>query len=119
MIVCFPMSDQDVQEIAHPSTCVESIKIFARIRPSREKSSSKKRYAVEETSDGDAQKLPRLNFFIPRDEQQGSVNNSRENFNFNFNRVFDQKTTQDEVFDFVAKEVVERFDDGLEVPIVF
>lgn len=90
-----------------------SIKIFARVRPPRSNPSlkhhtsgnSNKKYFIEQTPDG----IPKIGFKIPKDETHGIVNNSKENYEFQFDRVFDTDTTQEEVFDVVAKDVVLRY----------
>ena len=51
-------------------------------------------------------------FTIPHDLREGYVNNSRERFEFHFNRVFDADTLQDEVFDGVARAAVLNALDG-------
>ncbi|KAI9345033.1 Kif6 type kinesin-like protein [Obelidium mucronatum] len=92
-----------------------SIKIFVRVRPVRRSDArlhaTAGRYAVAaggDGGDGDAS----IAFRLPRDADAGPVNNQRENYAYRFSRVFDQNTTQDEVFDHVAKDVIVNAMDG-------
>jgi kinesin family member 6/9 len=78
-----------------------SIQIFARIRPTRTESGL---YNKEED---DA-----VEFKIPRNLDRDYVNNQKEVYKFRFNHVFDQETKQDEVFERIAKPVVDSVLDG-------
>lgn len=87
----------------------ETIKIFGRVRPCKDREvNSKKRYTLDQPEPG-YEDTPQLHFYLPKDEHQGLINNSRETYDFKFNRVFDQRTSQEEVFDRVAKDVVDRY----------
>ena len=93
------------------TTSSDAIRIFARIRPCREKGGSsqlRKNYRLDQAEPTEEQE-PQLHFCLPKNETQGLINNSRENYDFRFHRVFDQATSQEEVFDVVAKEVVDRW----------
>jgi kinesin family protein 6/9 len=85
------------------STTVEqsTIKIYARIKPQKgiEKSD---RYYLEESASG---ALPLVGFRVPKDQNQGLINNQKESHEFKFTKIFDQDAGQEEVFDTVAKEV--------------
>ncbi|KAJ3243274.1 Kinesin- protein 6 [Chytriomyces hyalinus] len=93
-----------------------SIKIFVRVRPPRTNdpklhNTPGRYYCVNpnqsnDKDNSDADNQPKIGFRIPKDSEQGLINNQRENYDYKFNRVFDTDTTQDEVFDFVAKDVV-------------
>ena len=48
----------------------------------------------------------RLEFDIPRDENAGFVNNSKEKFDYRFGKVFDDQTRQETVFEQVASPVI-------------
>lgn len=92
------------------------IKIYARIRPvhARLRSTPGRHWvepatAVPDASNSnDPSNFPKLCFHLPRDETQGLINNSRENYDFRFDRVFDTDTKQEEVFDVIAKPVVNK-----------
>lgn len=88
-----------------------TIQIFARIRPVKKGVSYvPSKHWIEKSpvaDDESSTPMPRIGFYLPRDEQQGLINNSRENFEFPFNKVFDAETKQEEVFDFVAKPVID------------
>ncbi len=98
-----------------------AIQIFARVRPFKANSkitstSSHKKYEilppiVIDESD-ESTKLPRLQFRIPKDETQGLINNSRENYDFKFDKIFDMDATQEEVFDVVTKDMVDSALEG-------
>ncbi|XP_064403567.1 kinesin-like protein KIF6 isoform X2 [Halichondria panicea] len=80
------------------------IKIFARIKPSN-KTAGLFEVAEEES-------LYKLSLFIPHSEASGHVNNKKETFSFRFNKVFEQTTTQDEIFEKVAREVADNCLEG-------
>ncbi|XP_062523206.1 LOW QUALITY PROTEIN: kinesin-like protein KIF6, partial [Corticium candelabrum] len=79
----------------------QTIRIFCRIKPTNAKTGL---YEVTLTR----QNAPHVTFYIPRSESDGLVNNRREAYPFKFNKVFDQQTSQDEVFERVAKEVIDN-----------
>ncbi|KAJ8330172.1 hypothetical protein O5D80_001743 [Batrachochytrium dendrobatidis] len=90
-----------------------SIKIYARIRPQRPNSKLKTtpgRYWISSPpvlDASDPHSRPRLGFLVPRDETAGLINNQKESFVFKFDRLFDMDVKQEEVFDTVAKPVIE------------
>lgn len=97
--------EKNVVELQEAST----IKIFARVRPvNRKLKFNPSRYKVE-PSLGEEDPYPKLTFHIPKDEAQGLINNSKEDYDFRFDRIFDTDTKQEEIFDNVAKPVVERY----------
>ncbi|XP_061156903.1 kinesin-like protein KIF6 isoform X1 [Syngnathus typhle] len=49
-----------------------------------------------------------LEFVVPKDMADGFVNNKRECFNFRFQKVFDQASKQEEIFEHIAKPVADR-----------
>lgn len=82
----------------------QAIQIFARIRPSKKNPN----ITIED---------PQLNFNVPKNETWGHVNNLKEHFGFRFDRVFDQNASQEEIFNHVAKEVVQSVLDGFNATI--
>ena len=72
------------------------VKIFLRVRPTKKSSG----YFKFENDEG------RVDFHIPTEQIHGHVNNTRQNYKFKFNGLLDMKTTQEEVFDKVAKRAV-------------
>uniref|UniRef100_A0A3P8RW44 Kinesin family member 6 n=1 Tax=Amphiprion percula TaxID=161767 RepID=A0A3P8RW44_AMPPE len=48
-----------------------------------------------------------LEFVVPRDLADGFVNNKRECYKFRFQKVFDQATKQEEIFEHIAKPVAD------------
>ncbi|KAL4238137.1 Kinesin-related protein 6 [Mactra antiquata] len=83
----------------------QTIQIFARLKPTKAKIGG---YAVDEDDEG----IPRLTFTIPREIADGFINNKKENYKFRFQKVFDPSAKQDEVFDHVAKPVINNVLDG-------
>ncbi|XP_052275630.1 kinesin-like protein KIF6 isoform X2 [Dreissena polymorpha] len=79
----------------------QTIQIFARVKPTKSKAAL---YHIDEDGEGS----PRLTFNIPRDIAEGFINNKKENFKFRFQKVFDQNAQQDEIFDNVAKPVIDN-----------
>ncbi|KAJ3411076.1 Kinesin- protein 6 [Chytridiales sp. JEL 0842] len=120
-----PSSDPTPSSTPAPSSTTQtgSIKIFVRVRPPRSNSklhTTPGRYythnpsnptSTSENSD-DPDAFPKIGFRIPKDEKEGIVNNSRETWDYRFHRVFDKDSTQEEVFDVVAKDVVLSVMDG-------
>jgi kinesin family protein 6/9 len=87
----------------------EKIKIYARVRPTKSIGPVKiddrgNENNVEQQND----LKPQIHFHVPKDETQGLINNSKEDFHFSFDHIFGQKTSQEEVFDLVAKDVIDR-----------
>jgi hypothetical protein len=76
-----------------------NIKIYGRVRPLKSNSklkSTQGRYFYNTDS---------LTFHVSRGEQ-ATINNQRESFDFKFDGVFCTEVGQEEVFDLVAKPVV-------------
>ncbi|KAL2914503.1 hypothetical protein HK105_206070 [Polyrhizophydium stewartii] len=97
-----------------------TIRIYARVRPRRPNSklvATPGRYwtAAPAVPDGDPDSPdshPRIGFHVPRDEHAGLVNNQRDSYEFKFDRVFDVDASQEEVFDVVAKPVIQSSLEG-------
>ncbi|KAK6182753.1 hypothetical protein SNE40_010365 [Patella caerulea] len=79
----------------------QTIQIFARVKPTKGKSCL---YEVDEDDDG----APKLTFTVPKEYADGFINNKKDNYKFRFSKVFDQKTTQDEIFENVSKPVIDN-----------
>jgi kinesin family protein 6/9 len=102
-------SDDDRRSVTADSN---HIRIYARVRPVRPKAGSGRvpadRYWVNQTlSDTDKQR-PVIGFKCPRDMEAGIINNQKQVYEFQFDRIFDTDTKQEEVFDVVAKPVIQR-----------
>ncbi|XP_054652448.1 kinesin-like protein KIF6 isoform X2 [Dunckerocampus dactyliophorus] len=78
----------------------QTIQIFARIKP------TKKNTAVYSVS-SEEQASASLEFVVPKDTADGFVNNKRECFKFRFQKVFDQATKQERIFEDIAKPVAD------------
>ena len=63
-----------------------------------------KLFEIDEDDSG----YPKLSFVVPKDLASGFINNKKEEYSFRFDRLFDQYTKQDEIFDNVAKDVVDK-----------
>jgi kinesin family protein 6/9 len=87
----------------------DTIKIFLRIKPSPKQS---RNYNIEKTFDHDI-----VRFHMDKSAAGGLVNNTREDFSFKFARVFDTPTTQEEIFDGIARSVVQSALDGYNATI--
>ncbi|XP_028293180.1 kinesin-like protein KIF6 isoform X2 [Gouania willdenowi] len=53
-----------------------------------------------------------LDIRVPKDQAEGFVNNKRERYKFRFCKVFDQETTQEEIFENIALPVADSVLDG-------
>ncbi|KAI8924527.1 P-loop containing nucleoside triphosphate hydrolase protein [Entophlyctis helioformis] len=99
---------------------VSTIKIYARVRPQRPNSkltTTAGRYwisdgATDPSDDDDDSAKSRIGFHMPRDEAAGLINNQRESYEFRFDKLFDVDTKQEEVFDVVAKPVIQSTLEG-------
>ena len=78
----------------------QTIQIFARIKPTKAK------HGIYEISEEEGCQV--LSLIVPKEISDGLVNNKRDNFKFKFSKIFDQPTKQDEVFDAVAKPVIDN-----------
>ena len=89
-----------------------TIQIYGRVRPLKKNSKVKNgagRYWISRDSALESSPLPKIGFHVPRDEMQGLINHQKENHEFSFNQIFDVDASQDEIFDVVAKPVVDRY----------
>ncbi|KAM8779968.1 kinesin-like protein KIF6 [Rhynchonycteris naso] len=80
----------------------QTIQIFARVKPTARKQ-PQGIYSIDE----DEKLIPSLEIILPRDLADGFVNNKRESYKFKFQRIFDQDTNQEIVFESIAKPVAE------------
>uniref|UniRef100_A0A5F8HK65 Kinesin-like protein n=1 Tax=Monodelphis domestica TaxID=13616 RepID=A0A5F8HK65_MONDO len=60
-------------------------------------------YSIDE----DEKAISALEIILPRDLADGFVNNKRESYKFKFQKIFDQESKQDSIFDIIAKPVAE------------
>ncbi|XP_053769987.1 kinesin-like protein KIF6 isoform X5 [Desmodus rotundus] len=80
----------------------QTIQIFARVKPTVRKQ-PQGIYSIDES-----EKLaPSLEIILPRDLADGFVNNKRESYKFNFQRIFDQDANQETIFENIARPVAE------------
>ncbi|NXM23055.1 KIF6 protein, partial [Ploceus nigricollis] len=79
----------------------ETIRVYARVKPlgRRQQAGS---YSID-----NEEPLPSLEITVPRDLADGFINNKRESYKFKFQKIFDQETKQDVIFDSIAKPVAE------------
>ncbi|XP_061824484.1 kinesin-like protein KIF6 isoform X1 [Nerophis lumbriciformis] len=78
----------------------QTIQIFARIKPTQKDTSV---YYVNSKEQASAS----LEFLVPKDTAEGFVNNKKECFKFRFQKVFDQATKQENIFEDIAKPVTD------------
>ncbi|XP_037550496.1 kinesin-like protein KIF6 [Nematolebias whitei] len=78
----------------------QTIQIFGRIKPT-------KKTVVVYSVDSKEQTGASLEFVVPRDLADGFVNNKRECYKFRFQKIFDQHTKQEDIFEDIAKPVAE------------
>ncbi|XP_013391269.1 kinesin-like protein KIF6 [Lingula anatina] len=83
----------------------QTIQIFLRVKPTRAKTGP---YEIDEDDGGN----PRITFTVPRDLAGGFINNKKEQYKFRFQRLFDQPTKQEEVFENVARPVIDNVLEG-------
>ncbi|KAJ3219562.1 Kinesin- protein 6 [Dinochytrium kinnereticum] len=99
-----------------------NIRIFVRMRPPRSNTklhTTPGRYyctnpasAQPSSSPDDPDAHAKIGFHVPKDETHGIVNNQKEAYDYRFHRVFDEKASQEEVFDYVARDVILNVMDG-------
>ena len=53
-----------------------------------------------------------LELLVPRNEKAGLINNQKESHEFKFSGIFDQDSTQEEIFENVAKPLTQSFLEG-------
>jgi len=75
----------------------EGIKIYLRVRPTKNPSGF---WALNKAKS-------ELNFDIPKEAVDGLVNNSRSIYDFKFNSVIDMEATQPDVFELLAKPLID------------
>ncbi|KAM3856766.1 kinesin-like protein KIF6 [Vipera latastei] len=80
----------------------QTIQIYARVKPLG-KRQTPGIYSIDELETS----AFGLEIIVPRDLSDGFVNNKRENYKFTFQKVFDQESKQDEIFETIAKPVTE------------
>nr|XP_060610072.1 kinesin-like protein KIF6 isoform X1 [Anolis sagrei ordinatus] len=80
----------------------QTIQIFARVKPLGRRQPPGI-YSVDE----DETSTFSLEIIVPHDLADGFVNNKRESYKFKFQKVFDQESKQDEIFEAIAKPVAE------------
>ena len=82
----------------------ETIQIYLRLRPSRDGTNQHKH--IDISSDH-----KQIDIRVPV-EDQGYVNNTIRKHSFKFDKIFDVKTTQETMFNEVAKDVINSTIDG-------
>lgn len=85
----------------------DSIRVFLRVRPDRHKRSFEQRFSVDHTFDHSV-----IQFHVDRKAEADIVNHSVEDYRFKFDRVFEPKSTQEDIFNLVAKDSVLSALDG-------
>ncbi|KAJ3055592.1 Kinesin- protein 6 [Rhizophlyctis rosea] len=118
-MAAIPSNEAGTSDPSTSSSAPTTIRIFSRIRPPKIR--SKLSYnpdrhwvtPVQPASDpNDAAARARIGFRVPREQAAGMVNHQKESYEFAFDRVLDTDVSQDEVFDVVAKPVVNSVLEG-------
>ncbi|KAL0252122.1 hypothetical protein GEMRC1_001334 [Eukaryota sp. GEM-RC1] len=81
----------------------ENIEVYARVRPYPQSPDRKFVLRPEDNT---------LEFHVPRESTGGLVNNSRENWNFTFTKIFGEQTQQDEIFEVIGRKMINSVIDG-------
>ncbi|XP_043940798.1 kinesin-like protein KIF6 [Protopterus annectens] len=76
----------------------QAIQIFARVKPTKKATGI---YSIDDEN------MPSLDIIVPHDLADGFVNNKRESYKFKFRQIFDQGVKQEDVFETVARPVVD------------
>lgn len=74
----------------------QAIEIFLRVRPTKKPSASLNLVKEENMAE----------FFVPKDKDRGYVNNQKEVWKYNFNALFGMETKQEDIFEHIAKDVI-------------
>jgi hypothetical protein len=74
----------------------QRIDVFLRLRPTPK---SVGIYAIDSGN--------RISFDVPKDERGGLINNTKEHFEFLFSSIFDTSTKQEDVFEQVARPILQ------------
>ena len=99
-----PSISDDEDESKHSSSSSSSIKIFLRVRPHLKKRRSEEE---EEKFDVDPD-AGSCKFDVPVDTVSDVVNNSRTSFRFKFEGVLGMDSTQEDVFETVARGPIDN-----------
>lgn len=84
------------------------ILVYARLRPPRRNTPSATSSNLLQLDPGEN----RVDIRLPRSSEAGVVNHSKEEWKFQFNGIFDDSTTQEQIFDGVARRVVDNVLNG-------
>ncbi|OQV20812.1 Kinesin-like protein KIF6 [Hypsibius exemplaris] len=92
----------------------ETIRIYVRLKPLEGRKSSCHYETFQESENplNDNAQTHIFQLSIPKEAADGHVNNSRELFRFHFDGVLESGISQTDVFEIVAKPIVERVLDG-------
>eukprot|EP01038_Epipyxis_sp_PR26KG_P011639 gene11639-15589_t len=96
--------------------CIET---FLRIRPSLRNNESTFTYKIDDITIADGNKRSIIDIEIPPDADPGIVHNNSLSgkLRFEFDKIFDDNTTQEEIFDQIAKDKVLGAMDGINCTI--
>ena len=85
----------------------DNIRVFLRVRPDKDRRQYEQRFSVEHTFDAST-----IQFRVDRKQEGEVVNHSVEDYRFRFDRVFEPRTTQEELFNMVARDCTMSALDG-------
>jgi len=95
--------DEDEVSSSSSSAINSTIQVYARLRPSPKL--AKSQITLDPTSS-------RIEFRVPKESASGYINNKKEIYEFKFNQLFDTNTKQEEIFEQIAKPVVDSVLEG-------
>lgn len=78
------------------------IQIYARIKPTKGRTGD---YGCDDDEDDG---LSCVSFNVPKNLAKDYINNKKEIYKFRFNKAFEKSTKQDDVFEYVAKGVIDN-----------
>ena len=78
----------------------QTIQIFCRLKPTKAK---KCIFELENKESGD-----QIVLSVPKDVNEGFINNKKEEYKFRFERIFNMEASQDDIFQSVAEPVIDK-----------
>ena len=90
----------------------ETIQVYARIRPPDKKKSRRHGTAEYDINTENEKQIDLLKIIVPKDGIGGYIDNTIEKHSFQFEKVFDQQSNQEHIFNTVALPVVNNVING-------
>jgi len=98
-------SDLDLNDSSSSTQQHQSstIKVYGRLKPSKKLAHSQ--FNIDTVNKA-------VTFFVPKDLSAGYINNKKETYEFKFTGLFDQSAKQEEIFEIIAKPIVDSVLEG-------